>query len=337
MENKKVWVVRGDGSKKHEKICIEDENLSIIGWQETGDLKDKKDKSKIAEVVEKTRFKKTHSKKAKEGIIGQLHNFRSNIKPGHIIVLPLKTQPGKIAAGRATGNYKFRKVEEKDKEGRHTQAVEKWEIVDKINAKHIQNVQSALHGRYCINIGQDILKLLSVQQTVSQLDRDGICYKLVERFEKIMKEGVDPELTKTHEDSKIDIEIKISPTQFEELVAYILDEERYTTCLTPVSGDGGVDVMAMKDNETTFVQVKMKKDEIDLKKEAPNLQKVMKSFSVNYGILVNWGGFDEKIKQEVQQSQSKITLWDKKEFMDLFKKHYKKLPEEIRNKIPRPK
>ena len=350
--DRQVWVVRGDNNKdkkdkegkkfekkdghkkdkEYEEISLR-KNFALIGWEETEDLKGKNEQ----EIKEKPTG------------CSQVVNFVCNIKPGHIIVFPLKTQPGHIAVGEVVGGYEFCEIEKG--KNRHIRKVKKWNIIPKIDINRIHKIdkQSALHSRSCMNIGHDILNSLSGQRTVFEIDCHR--YKLVERFEEMMDMNIktDPELNKKHpRERERDIEIKFSPTQFEELVARVLEEEECTTCLTPRSGDSGVDVIAMKDKKPIFVQVKMKNGTVgddDLHK----LQEVMESLPVYDGIFVSWGGFDKKIIQKAKDEDGskviswnkdkckfRIELWDKCEFMKHFDKHYHDLPKEIRDKVPPP-
>lgn len=346
MENKKVWVVRGDNCEKHEDVCLR-KNWSLIGWHETKNLKGKKEDEitkAVATANEKGLFKSPINE---ETTSRQLKNFCLDVEEGNIIVFPLKTKPGKIAVGRVKGNYEFRKVKKSDKEKSHTREVVEWIEID-IKC----NNPSTLHSRCCSNccsvrkaqqngiqqdnakIGQDILNsIFGNRSTIFQIKRDDV----FKRFEKIMNGGKDPYLEPLP-DREMDIAIKISPTQFEEVIAQILTElteKKCTTCLTPPSGDGGVDVIVTKDNKTTFVQVKMTKGKVDFEDEACKLKEAMECFSADYGLIVSWGGFKND-NNEIRKKYPDIELWGRKEFMHYFDKYYHDLPEEIKQKIPPP-
>lgn len=126
MKNKKAWVVLGDRkseyAKEHEKIGL-CENWSIIGWQETGDLQGKGEDEIVNAVETANEQGLFETSVNKQTTSQQLVNFCLDIKPGHIIVLPLTTQSGKVAVGKVKGDYEFRKLEKSGQE-RHTRKVE---------------------------------------------------------------------------------------------------------------------------------------------------------------------------------------------------------------------
>lgn len=48
----------------------------------------------------------------------------------------------------------------------------------------------------------------------------------------------------------------MNPTEYERFVASVYEQEGYTTTVTPTSGDGGIDVYAVKNNEKIGIQCK---------------------------------------------------------------------------------
>ena len=326
--NVKVWVVRHGANGQLENMSLEN-NLLILGWHQVPDLTGKNEKE-IEETV-KQFFKKPH-------VYSQLTKFVLKLKQNDIVVLPLKTRPGKVAVGLVKGGYKYIEDEENEHPTKHTRKVE-WIKTD---------VQKSA-------IGEDILKSLYGQLTLFEVKRKNV----VERFEHIMKTGTDPALhsapTQNEEDAiptqenlisiigeaeeqiLQKIETKFNPHQFAELVGEVLKAEGYAISLPPRAKDGGVDVLVSKGalelESSTCVQVKMTDKPIgpDVLR---SLQGTMQSFSADYGLLVSWGGFTRSTEQEAMQHYFKIKLWNAPKFMQHFYRNYNKLPREIKQKIP---
>ena len=328
----KVWVIRGGRNGEHESMSL-DNNLSVIGWHQVENLTNKNEEQ-IKEATKKE-FEKPHAH-------SQIARFVHEIQQGDIVALPLKTQPGKVAIGRVTGNYEYREIDGKE---RHTRKVD-WVKTD---------VQR-------IDIGKDMLNSLAGQLTIFQVRRNNV----VERFEEIMKTGIDPELARdeknitpekregtdpettqqearyiiTEADQQIlhKIDTRFDGHQFEEFIGEILTAEGYAVEVTQRAKDGGVDILAIEKTmlgleNLVCVQTKMTNSRIgpDILRA---LQGSMQNFSADYGLLVSWNGFTSATEQEAKQNNPKIKLWGAPQIMEHFYKHYHKLPEEIQRKVP---
>ena len=99
--NTKVWVVRGGRNGEYESMSL-DQELSVLGWEQVPDLTDKTEEE-IKETVKQL--------DPQSRAYSQLTALVFRIKQDDIIVLPLKTQPGKVAVGRVKGSYQYTEVE----------------------------------------------------------------------------------------------------------------------------------------------------------------------------------------------------------------------------------
>lgn len=112
-----VYLCRAGKDGEDEDAALE-HGRAIIGFRDVPDLtgattQDAVDKAVIAAmsgVSEGTIY--SHAK--------QLHKFRSHIKVGHTIALPLKTRSGQVALGTCTREYAYEKI---NGEQRHTLGV----------------------------------------------------------------------------------------------------------------------------------------------------------------------------------------------------------------------
>ena len=103
-KRKPIWLVRAGRNGEQEAAALE-HSVVAIGWDELGDLSTVKDKERLLELFEETY---PNSKpKAIENKANQVWKFRSEIKVGDIVVLPLKQEPA-IAVGVVKSAYMYK-------------------------------------------------------------------------------------------------------------------------------------------------------------------------------------------------------------------------------------
>jgi restriction system protein len=130
---------------------------------------------------------------------------------------------------------------------------------------------------------------------------------------------------------------KFKGKRLEALVESIFKAKGYFTYASPAGGDSGVDILAAKgdlgfENPKICIQVKsgvaVGIDILD------RLSGTMKKVKADFGLLVSWEGFKGSIKEEKKNEFFTIRLWEQKELVEEFLKHYHKLDEEIKSEIP---
>ena len=114
-----VWLVRAGPYGERETLALE-QGLSVIGWEELGDLSGVASHQDLEELVRTTYPDAGKGRVA--NWVGQLWAFRERIQVGDLVVLPLKKQSA-IAIGNITGPYAFRSDLPAD--SHHTRAT-KW-------------------------------------------------------------------------------------------------------------------------------------------------------------------------------------------------------------------
>ena len=118
---------------------------------------------------------------------------------------------------------------------------------------------------------------------------------------------------------KVEFWKNMSGLQFEKEVAELYKQYGYKTLVTRATGDGGVDIILLKDDERIAVQCKHHKNKI-----GPNdvraLQGVVLNESYSYGIFVSLSGFTPTVSDELQRSKVKIELVDMYKLIALQKK-----------------
>ncbi|MFI6993700.1 hypothetical protein [Nonomuraea wenchangensis] len=98
----RAWMVRG-GSEGEREVRALEEGLVIVGWHEMGDLSRYPTREALADAL-RNAFP-TDSPNTIANWMGQLWRFTTEIQPGDLVVMPLKSHPGHIAIGEVTGPY----------------------------------------------------------------------------------------------------------------------------------------------------------------------------------------------------------------------------------------
>ncbi len=160
-----VWLVRAGKCGEDEPVALE-RGLAVLGFREVPDFTGARNKAAILKRVRRANPEwgdaRTFNRAA------QLTAFILRIREGDIVALPLKTQPGSIALGRATGPYSCREIEG---EKRHTRSVN-W-LLPSVPSSSFQ---------------QDLLYSLGAAMTVCRIRRN----HAEERFAAILGGSTDP-------------------------------------------------------------------------------------------------------------------------------------------------
>ncbi|MFI9559134.1 CBS domain-containing protein [Nonomuraea endophytica] len=158
-----AWVVRGGQNGEVEAHALS-KGLALIGWAELGDLSayTSKDQVRHASVDLYPNWSAGH-------VASQTWGFTQEIQPGDFIVMPLKTDPGRIAIGRVTGPYQYQPGEYE--EFPHLRAVE-W-----IDARPLRD-----------DLKSDLRASIGSLLTVSRLRR----HEAPRRIAHLIEAGVDP-------------------------------------------------------------------------------------------------------------------------------------------------
>ena len=138
-----VWLVRAGQNGEFEDAVLQ-HGLAIVDWG-APDVTDAPSRDAVKELV------RSADPDAPESRIGsitsQLHSFRSEMREGDVVVLPLKTQRPKVALGRIIGPYKYGEVEGS---WYHTRGVD-WIRKDVRQSDFGEDLQGSLQNRWTIH------------------------------------------------------------------------------------------------------------------------------------------------------------------------------------------
>lgn len=327
-----IWLVRAGRHGQDEQAAL-DKGLAIIGFKEIGDLTPFSTFDEM--LAEWQRLNPDANPRSAGNQSGQLDTFRNRINDGDIVVLPLKSVPGQVALGRASGPYSFQEV---DGEMRHTRKVD-WIRPDVPRSK----------------FQQDLLYSIGSLLTVCQITRNDA----ERRVSNIFEGGDDPGAPDAEEGNvgEVDVEVlllDIVQAAHDEIIAFvranfqghdmarlveaILKAEGFLTNRSAPGPDGGADILAARgslglDSPTLCVQVKATEAPADVTVFRA-LQGTMTTFGASQGLLVCWGGFTRALKNEARQHTFTIRLWNQSDIVEAVYRVYEQLPEEIQAELP---
>ncbi|GAA5001464.1 restriction endonuclease [Actinopolymorpha pittospori] len=339
-----AWIIRAGRNGEREQWAL-DKGVSGGGFRAVFDLTPCTSKERVRATVD-AGFP-TDSLGRRANFAGQLWALRDTIKPGDLILMPMKTSK-KIVFGVCTSGYKYR-GDEPDLSRRHTIGVE-WSTTEVSRA----------------GIKDDLLNTINGAMTIFQASKNNA----EARLRIVMKTGVDPgngsgatptlgQLTSgtaTGGDDNV-VDPTSVPTlevirdrvrthlvehfgqhKLTHLIADILRVQGYTCDVAPPGPDFGVDIIAGcgplgLDPPTLIVEVKSEAGSIG----APivrGLRGAMVAHKADQGLLVAWGGLSKAATDEIRTARLSIRVWDAEDVLDHLFGVYDHLPDETRARVP---
>ena len=131
------------------------------------------------------------------------------------------------------------------------------------------------------------------------------------------------------------IQNRLTPYEFEQFIADLLECMGYNASVTQRSSDGGVDIIAHKDKlgfEPPIIKIQCK--QTTNKISETQIRELLGTLvEGEYGLFVSLGSFDTKAQQS-ERNLAKLRLIGGKQLVELIKKHYSKLSPHYRTLIP---
>ena len=134
------------------------------------------------------------------------------------------------------------------------------------------------------------------------------------------------------------LETKFKGHELTRLVEQILKAQGYVTTASPPGPDGGIDILAGSgplgfSDPKICVQVKSTEGQADVKIYR-ELVGVMSKVKADFGLLVSWSGFNNKMLKEAKEDFFKVRLWSANDVVDEIFKHYDKFSDEFKAELP---
>lgn len=312
-----VWGIH----TQDDKLFLENDVIAI-GWKAFGDLS----------VLEANReaFKKHYEKTypdAKKGSIatsaGMLFRFIHEVKIGDYVIFPSKSNR-QINIGVIEGEYAYAPNAREYVQQRQV----KW-------LKHLPRTAFSQGALYEVgsamaffevkNYADEYLTALNVgvkknSVSVSE-DEDESIGATADDIIETTKDFILKELSK-----------HLKGYDLEDFVADLLRAMGYRTTLSPHGGDGGIDIVAYKDELPPRIMVQVKSQDNDIKETSiQSLKGAMREG--DYGLFVTLSNYT-KNAQKYLESTPIIRGINGTELVDLILKYYDELSEKYRKMIP---
>lgn len=270
---------------------------------------------------------------------GQTWALRGVIKPGDLIVLPLKSTK-RIAFGVCTGGYRYLADQPEDR--RHSIAVD-WKRTDVPRSAFCDDLLNSVNGAMTVfraTRNNAVARLMTILEGGTDPGAGG---GSASTGTAESQEGyVDPEPAVTIEGIRDRVRTHIvehfAGHTLAALVADILRVHGYTCNVSPPGGDFGIDILAGSgplglDSPTLVVEVKSGA----IPQGVPvlnQLQGAVHNNQADQALLVAWGGLTPQAEQLRKANPLKIRVWTDEELLDQLFATYDSLPDETRVAIP---
>lgn len=343
-----AWVIRAGAGGENENWNLLNGRAGV-GFAETGDLSGCRTREDVRAVVDAAY--PGAPKGRRSNFTGQLWALRGTIRPGDLIIMPLK-RSGQLALGTCTQGYAYAAYEA-DKERRHHIKV-KWSEERVSRSVLKDDLLNTINGATTVfspSRNQAEERLRVIQRTGTDPGASGLVVKPVSRppasvgarIENIDDpEVIDPVPGPTLEAIRDRIRTHIVENfaghKLTGLVAEILAARGYVCDVSPPGSDGGVDILAGRgplglDSPTVVVEVKSELTAI----AAPvvrGLQGAISTHQADQGLLVAWGGVKSSVKREFAQQRTRIRIWTAEDLLDQLFDVYEQLSDEFKSKLP---
>jgi restriction system protein len=316
-----IWAIRAGKTGDGDPLFMKKKFIAL-GWSKCGDI------GQLPPDREAYKVRVTESYPGKKpGAIpnnaGQLFRFVHEMQPGDLVLYPSK-RDRMVHIGRITGPYKY-----DPKLDSHYPNVRSVEWLNQFPRTRftqgaLYEIGSAMTLFQVKTYADEFLTALEGKVSPESDNDDDTVGLVAEEIEQTTRDFVLKQLSK---------ELKGHP--LEEFVAHLMQKMGYRTRVTPEGPDGGVDIIAHKD-ELGFeppiikVQVKAKDGNVGDPDTSALYGKVAGG---EFGLLVTLSSFTKQARN-FAQGKSNLRLIDGDELVDLILRHYETLDSKYKGLLP---
>ncbi len=321
MSEKIVWGIHAGRTGDADSLFLK-KNFVALGWLDMGDI------GKLAPDREafKEKVKATYPgwKPGKvPNAAGQLYRFVHEMKVGDLIVYPSK-RDRQIHIGEVIGEFQYRP--ELQDSYPQTRAV-KW-------LKHVPRTAFSQGALYETGSAMSFFQIRNYADEFRTALAGQIAPPLVTQDESVaIVAGDIEETTRDFVLKRLAQEVKGHP--FAEFVAHLLNTMGYRTRVSPEGPDGGIDIVAHKDElgfEPPIIKVQVKSSEGSIGDPAVSALYGKVSAS-EFGLLVTLGTFTTQAKN-FAKSKSNLRLIDGDDLVQLVFQHYDQFDSRYKGLLP---
>jgi restriction system protein len=319
----KVWGIHAGALGEIDSKFLSKGNPCVaIGWDKVGDL------SKIPPDREKFKEKLVQSyPDIKKGAVptsaGMLFRFIYEIQVGDIVIYPSKIDKF-IHIGKVAGPYKHNT--QVDKNYPNIRPVEWLKHIPRTSFSQgaLYEIGSALSLFQVKNYADEFINGISSEIIPNPDIEDTSVAKVAEEIEQNTRDFIAKKLTQ---------ELKGHP--FEHFIAHVLNILGYRTRVSPEGSDGGIDIIAHKDElglEPPIIKVQVKSNDSDITPD--KVQALYGNVAAGeYGLFIAINGFSKKAR-EFAKSKANLRIIDGDELIDILLQHYEQLDSKYKAIIP---
>ena len=120
------------------------------------------------------------------------------------------------------------------------------------------------------------------------------------------------------------------------LVAALLEADGFVTEESPPGIDGGIDVLAGRGAlgfESPRVLVQVKTGQVG-GPVISQLNGLVSTHGADFGLIATWEGLSRQARESIKHHRFRIKVWESSEIVAGYLKHFERLPEDIRSRVP---
>ncbi|MCL6559960.1 MAG: restriction endonuclease [Firmicutes bacterium] len=316
-----VWGIHAGKTGDADALFLK-KNYIGIGWDKLGDLSKLKPdreafKAKVAECYPDK----------KPGAIpnnaGQLYRFVHEMKDGDIVVYPSKSDR-EVHIGQVVGPYKYDPVVGKGYP--HLRPVKWLRSFPRTSFTQgaLYEIGSAMSLFQVKNYSDEFLAVLEGKVAPPPPSKDDTLSNVAKEIEDTTRDFIIKKLAQ---------ELKGHPLA--DFIAHLLETMGYRTRISPEGPDGGIDIIAHKDElgfEPPIIKVQVKSSMGSV--GDPVVSALYgKVASGEYGLLVTLGTFTPQARN-FAKSKSNLRLIDGDELVNLILQHYEQFDSRYKGLLP---
>ena len=321
MSEKVIWGIHAGKTGDTNSLFLKKKYIAV-GWHKMGNL------SEIAPDRESFKEKVSESfPDIKPGAIpnvaGQTFRFLHVMKQGDLVVFPSR-ENREVNIGEVVGDYEYNPSINQDYPNMRKVVWRKSHPRTFFTQGALYEIGSAMTLFQVTNYADEFLNALEDSDSITSSGRDDTIGLVVEEIENTTKDYILKRLAQ---------ELKGHP--FAEFVAHLLQQMSYRTRVSPDGPDGGVDIIAHRDElgfEPPIIKVQVKSSEGNI--GDPIVSSLYGKVENNeFGLLVSLGSYTKQAKN-FAAGKSNLRLIDGEDLVQLVLSYYDGLDSKYKGLIP---
>ena len=322
MTEKTIWGIHM--RRDHGAAPIE-QGYAAIGWHEMGDLSKIKPTRDAFKAAYQRAYPGAGDGKMRVAA-GVAYRFAVEMKPGDVVIYPSKADR-MVNIGVVDGGFEY-------------QEDAPFRCPQRRTVKWLKHIPRADFSQAALNEIGSALTLFKVSTNADEflaaLAGDAFEVDDVHDIDEVSAERVSEQVEETTEDFIIKrLKTSQTPYQFEHFIAHLLKCMGYYSRVTQASGDGGVDIIAHRDElgfEPPIIKVQCKQVLATIGR--PDVQKLFGAIErEEKGLFVTLGSFSADART-FEQTKPNLRLIDGSALIELIYEHYHKFEPRYQMLLP---